>query len=53
VTIDELVIAVRIASGEIDVTECEAADLNGDGSVSIDELVAAVERALQGCPPTT
>ena len=41
--------AVRIALGEVQATSCAAADVNGDGAVSIDELVRAVSQALDGC----
>jgi len=50
VDIAELVTAVRIALGEIGVAACAGVDSNGDGMVSIDELVGAVARAQDGCP---
>ncbi len=49
VRIHELVIGVRIALGELADTACSVFDRNGDGQVSIDELVAAVDNALRGC----
>ena len=49
VTIDELVVAVRIALGEAEVAACTAVDSGGDGSVSIADLVAAMNSALAGC----
>ncbi len=50
VSIDEVVVAVRIALGQVGGATCAAADANSDGVVSIDELIAAVARALDGCP---
>ena len=48
-SIDELIVAVRIALGESGGALCAAVDTNSDGVVSIDELVASVARALDGC----
>ncbi|MBX3025547.1 VCBS repeat-containing protein [bacterium] len=50
VSIDELTRGVGIVLGERDVRECVALDLDGTQTVTIDELVAAVGRALNGCP---
>lgn len=55
VTIDELVRAVNIGLGKARLQDCERADVNGDGRVSVDELVQAVGNSLYGCgvtPPT-
>jgi FG-GAP-like repeat len=49
VSIDELVLAVRIALDDRFVGACEAIDTNGSDSVEINELIAAVGRALAGC----
>jgi FG-GAP-like repeat len=49
VSIDELVLAVRIALGDSLVGSCQAIDTNGSGGVEINELIAAVGRALAGC----
>jgi subtilisin family serine protease len=46
VSIEELIISVRIALGEAATSACAAADRNGDGQVRIDELIAAVAAAL-------
>jgi hypothetical protein len=46
---------VNVALGNADVTTCEAGDADGDGEITIDELLAAVSNALYGCggtPPT-
>ena len=49
VTIDELIRATRIALGELAVTACSALDGNGDGAVSIPEIIAAVNSSLNVC----
>jgi hypothetical protein len=46
VTINELILGVNIALGNLPVTACPAFDTNRDGQVSIDELIAAVNAAL-------
>lgn len=53
VTIDEIVRAVGIALGLVPVAECAAADADGGGAVTINEIIAAVARALDGCAPDT
>ena len=50
VTINELILAVRIALGEASIDSCPSIDPSGDGTVTIDELIAAVSNALGGCP---
>jgi len=49
VTVDDLVIGVGIALGAGPIDGCPAFDHNGDRIVTIDEVVAAVLRALEGC----
>jgi hypothetical protein len=49
VTVNELITAVNIALGTLDVSSCPAADRNGDGEVTVSELIRAVNRALVGC----
>ena len=51
VTVDELVRCVQIALATQPVTACSACDANADGLVTVNELVAAVDNALNGCPP--
>jgi hypothetical protein len=50
VTVDELIKGVNIALGVAAVEDCSAFDTSDDGSVTIDELIAAVNNALTGCP---
>lgn len=55
VTVDDLVKGVNVALGATAVDTCAALDADGDGTVSIAELVRAVGYLLDGCPvtPTT
>ena len=48
-TVDELIKGVNIALGTTSVDACPSFDANGDGAVTINELIAAVNRALTGC----
>jgi hypothetical protein len=50
VSINELILGVNIANGSAPPSACPAADRNASGTVTIDELVAAVNSAAQGCP---
>jgi hypothetical protein len=49
VTVDELVRGVNVALGTAGLEVCSAFDRSGDGTVTVDELVGAVVRALEGC----
>ena len=51
-SVDELIRGVVIALGSQPVSVCPAMDRNGSGEVTIDELIAAIGIALDGCPPT-
>ena len=51
VTIGELVDGIGVALGRSSVAQCASLDLDGDGAVLVYELIAAVRRALNGCPP--
>jgi arylsulfatase A-like enzyme len=51
VTISDLVVSVRIALGTASVSECPAADRNGDGHVDVSEIISGVAAALANCPP--
>lgn len=46
VTIDELVLGVRIALGDAPAAACVALDTDASGTVAIDELIVAVRAAL-------
>jgi len=46
VTIDELIVAVRIALDAAPIASCPGVDRNADGIVAIDELITAVRAAL-------
>lgn len=52
VTVDELVLGVRIGLGDLAVDACQTLDANGDEQVTIDELVRAVSLAIAGCFPS-
>jgi hypothetical protein len=52
VTVDELLLGVSIALGEIEQSQCPELDANGDSRVTVDELVAAVAHTLRGCGGT-
>jgi hypothetical protein len=52
VLVNELIVGVSVALGTVRVEVCRAADADGDETVSIAELVVAVNNALQGCGPT-
>lgn len=49
VSVEELVLAVGIAVGRSDTSDCLVTDRDGGGTIQIDELIAAVNVALQGC----
>jgi hypothetical protein len=50
VSVDELITVVRIALDLAPVTDCTAADGDGDGRISIGDIVRAVGSALGECP---
>ena len=49
VAINELIVAVNIALGALEVHGCNACDIDHNGAVSISELITAVNKALNGC----
>jgi hypothetical protein len=49
VEINELIRGVNIALGNAAVGTCSAFDIDGSGGVTINELIAAVNSALNGC----
>jgi hypothetical protein len=51
VTVDELLTIIGIALGAKPLDRCLACDADRDRRVTIEEVVLAVDRALNGCPP--
>jgi hypothetical protein len=49
VTVDEILSMVNVALGNAAVCTCETGDANGNGQVTIDEILTAVSNALNGC----
>ena len=49
VTVDELTTMINIALGNTDVLGCTAGDANHDGQISVNEILTAVNNALNGC----
>lgn len=49
VTIAELLRAVAIAIGRMTIDRCPAANLDGSGTVTVDDIVGATRNALSGC----
>jgi len=47
--VDEIITGVAIALGEQSIDACPGFDRSADGDVSVDEIVAAVTAALDGC----
>lgn len=48
VTVDEITTLVSIATAQRPIADCS--DPNGDGAISIEEIVGAVGNSLEGCP---
>jgi hypothetical protein len=53
VSIGELVTGINIALGSAALAVCRAIDRAGDGEVTVDDLVAAIGDALDGCAPSS
>jgi streptogramin lyase len=51
VSIAELINAVNIALGSVPYDSCANADADRDGTLQINDLIASVTSALQGCSP--
>ena len=47
---DEILTMVNIALGNGQILDCEAADSNHNGQVTVDEILAGVYHVLTGCP---
>jgi hypothetical protein len=52
VSIAERVTIIDIALGEAALGRCSSGDRDHDGKITIDEVLAAVHDALDGCSPT-
>ena len=50
VHVDELVVGVAMALGRQPFSACPAIDVDGNGSIAVNEVVAAVGSSLGGCP---
>lgn len=50
VTVNELIVMVNIALGNLSPSACTAGDADHDGTITINEIIAAVNNALNGCP---
>jgi parallel beta-helix repeat protein len=53
VEINELILGVNIAFGTDDLSACPSMDADSSQEVEIQDLVGAVDRALEGCPVIT
>jgi len=50
VSIDDIVLCVNIALGTSPFADCTQCDADGDGMVTVAELLQVVNNALSGCP---
>ena len=48
---EEILTMVNIALGNASVSQCEPGDANSDTHITVDEILTAVNNALEGCPP--
>lgn len=53
VNVNELVLGVNIALGDVPLEGCVGLDRNGDGVVTINEIITAINAALFGCAHET
>jgi hypothetical protein len=51
VTVNELLTMINIALNNASLASCSAGDVNHDGTITVDEILAAVNAALKGCHP--
>ncbi|MCX8071566.1 MAG: matrixin family metalloprotease [Candidatus Binatia bacterium] len=49
VTIDEVVRMVRVAMELVELSQCRAGDANRNGSITVEEILLAVNRLFEGC----
>ena len=50
VTVNEILTMVNVALGNTAIASCDSGDGNHDGQITVDELLAAINNALHGCP---
>src|SRR5437867_2096236 len=50
VTIADIILMTNVVLGGTPLSACVAGDGDGDGAITVDEIVAAVAMALNGCP---
>lgn len=48
-TLDEIVTMVNMALGTAGVSVCRAGDVSGEGTITVEEIVQAVNKVLLGC----
>jgi hypothetical protein len=46
VTVDEIITMVKVALGNVQVSDCQPGDANGDTQITVDEILKAVNNAL-------
>jgi hypothetical protein len=49
VTINDLLVMVNVALEQTPVSACSAGDRDQNGAITIDEILVAVDHALNGC----
>ncbi len=49
VDVHDVITGINIVLGQSDVSSCPAIDADGDGTVTVDEIIRAVANALNGC----
>jgi len=49
VTVDEVLTMVNIALGKSSVLGCRLGDQSGNGTITVDEILLAVNKAMSGC----
>lgn len=49
-TVEDLLTGIAIALGRKPADRCPNADMNDDGSVTVDEVLLSVRAATDGCP---
>jgi hypothetical protein len=50
ISIDDIVLCVNIALGTSPLANCTQCDADGDGIVTVAEVLQVVNNALSGCP---